>query len=708
MQQLTQNLKDGKMELLEVPLPSLEKGKLLVKNYYSAVSAGTEGKSVRDARLGYIGKAKARPKEFKQVLNTAKKIGIFETYSLVMNKLTTPSHLGYSCAGKVLEVGEGVVNFKVGDYVACGGQGAVHSEIVSVYENLCVKVEDGMDLSAASFTTIGAIAIQGIRQSELKLGENCVIIGLGLLGQITAQVLKAAGVKTIGIDLDPNKVSLAKANGIDYAFQRTFEGLEEEVMFLTDGNGADAVIITAASNSNDPVNLAGAVSRHRAKVVCVGRVSTDFNRDTYYLKELDLRMSCSYGPGRYDVQYEEKGNDYPIGHVRWTENRNMKAFIQLLGNKKIDLSQIITHTFPFNDATRAYDLVAKNNEPFLGIVLSYDTKEKDEPKSIILKKITNHDSSQVNVGFIGAGSFAQQLLLPNLVGKAKLLNVATKNGKNAKHVASKFGFSQATSDGMEIINDSKINTIFIATRHNTHARFVLEALKKNKNVFIEKPLCLYENELEEIANEYSKRKVHLMVGFNRRFAPQIQKIVQIMGTESIKTVNYRINLGQIAPEHWTQDKEIGGGRIIGEVCHFIDISMFLCNSKPEMLSAFSIEDPLNLDNTLSIIIRFKNGSVANINYYANGNSKLSKEYLEVHGNGVSATLDDFHLLKIYQNNILKMKSKMNKGHKEEIAQFISAIEKGHPTPISFKDIYWTTRMTFDVINSIRERKTITY
>ncbi|MBL6729989.1 MAG: bi-domain-containing oxidoreductase [Bacteroidia bacterium] len=708
MKQLTQNLKDGEMELLDIPTPMVQKNTLLVKNFYSAISAGTEGRSVRDARLGYIGKAKARPKEFKQVLNTVMKMGIRQTYSLVMNKLNAPSPLGYSSVGEVLEVGEGVENFKVGDIVACGGQGAVHAEVVSVLENLCVKIPDSVDLRYAAFTTIASIVIQGVRQSEVRLGEYCVIIGLGLLGQIAVQILNAAGVRTIGVDIDPSKVELAKKNGIDLAIHRDHEGIEEQIVNYCGGFGADAVIITAATSSNDPVNLAGAVSRKKGKVISVGRVSTDFNRDIYYNKELDLRMSCSYGPGRYDTEYEEKGHDYPVGYVRWTENRNMQAYVDLLAQNKIDLSTIITHDFGFKNAKKAYDIITNDSEPYLGMILKYDHENVKTKKVINFGEASVKKNENLSVGFIGAGSFAQKFLIPNVQRKSNLVSVATKSGNNATNVARKYDFKNATCDGSEVINNEDINTIFIATRHDSHAKYVKEAIKANKNVFVEKPLCLTEEELEEISEEYSRRQTHLMVGFNRRFAPQIKEITKVLGFDSVKTINYRVNLGPIDSDHWTQDKEIGGGRVIGEVCHFIDLCMFLANSKPDTLSAFAVEDPLKLNNTLSLIIRFKNGSIANINYYANGNEALDKEYLEVHSNGISCVLNDYQKLVIYGKKKRKMKSNMDKGHAEEISRFLECIKKGEETPISFEDIYWTTKMTFDVLTSIKTKQTIIY
>lgn len=705
MKQLIQNLKNGKMELSEVPFPSLEKGKILVKNHYSVISSGTEGRSVKDARLGYIGKAKARPKEFKQVIETSKKIGLWQTYRLVMNKLNAPSPLGYSCAGEVIEVGENVTKFKVGDKVACGGQGAFHSEVVSVLENLCVKIPEGVDMRHATFTTIASVAIQGVRQANIKLGENCAVIGLGLLGQFTIQILKAAGVRTIGIDLDPKKVELVAKNGADFALERNTDDIEEKVLNYTKGYGADAVIITAATSSTDPVNLGGTLCRKKGIVVCVGRVSTNLDRDLYYIKELDFKMSCSYGPGRYDPQYEEKGIDYPIGYVRWTENRNMESYLDLVASGKINVDSLITCIFKFNNVMSAYDMIMDKLKFYIGILLEYDI-EKEHSKNVKIHDF-NH-SDDLNIGFIGAGSFAKKFLLPEVKKWGNMEAIATASGYTSRNIADKYNFRSIYNNGMELLNDQNINTVFIATRHDTHYKFVLEALKKGKNVFVEKPLCMNEHELEEIKEEYNKQNVHLMVGFNRRFSPFIRHILDYMGNDTKKTIMYRINLGKIDPSHWTQDRNIGGGRIIGEVCHFLDLSMYLVNSRPYLISSFSMENPFNLEDTLVIIIKFKNGSLASICYFANGNTRMSKEYLEVYCNGSTAILDDFRKLTIFGKKKRKIKFTQNKGHTEEIKTFLSAVKNGKKTPISFSDIYWTTRMTFDIRKSIYGNKIIKY
>ncbi len=699
MEQLTQNLKDGAMQLLEVPYPALSSGYVLVRNHFSLISAGTEGKTVKDARLGYIGKARARKEEVKKVLQTARTLGVMNTYRLVMNKLDAPNAMGYSCAGEVIAIADDVKDFKVGDLVACGGATANHAEVVAVPVNLCVKVNANVAMQEAAFTTVGAIAMQGIRQADLRLGENCVVIGLGLVGQLTIQLLKASGVKTIGIDIDPRQVALAKICGADLALERDREDLEQAVQHFTNGFGTDAVIITAATSSTDPVDLAGALCRKKGKVIIVGAVPTGFARKNYYNKELDLRMSSSYGPGRYDLEYEEKGLDYPQAYVRWTENRNMQAFVDLLADRKISIEYLLTHTFHFNEAPKAYQLILDKSESFSGIVLQYDLNKKLSSK-VELRKTNPVASDTVSVGMIGAGSFAQNFLLPALKDKIHFTGVATARANNARNMADKYSFAYATGEASEILADKNINTVFIATRHHSHAEYVLGALQNNKNVFVEKPLCMNEDELESIREVYVKNNARLMVGFNRRFAPFIQKIKNTFNTNQPLAINYRINAGVIPAEHWVHDATIGGGRILGEVCHFIDLCMFISGSKIISVSANAMDDTQHLNDTLIINLRFENGSIASISYFSNGNKNLEKETLEVFSNGVVAIVNDFQTLQIFGKNKSEQKATIDKGHTQEVAAFVDAIKNGKPSPIPFDELYLTTLVTFKVIESI--------
>jgi len=705
MLQLTQNLKDGKMKILKVPFPALNKGYILIRNHYSVISSGTEGKTVKDARKGYIAKAKSRPKEVKQVLEMAKSQGLRQTYNTVMNKLDSPSALGYSCSGEVLAVGTEITDFRVGDYVACGGANAVHAEVVAVPKNLCVKVPKEVNLQHAAFTTVASIALQGVRQADLNLGENCVIIGLGLIGQLTAQLLNAGGVRTIGIDLDLRQVELVKKSNIDLALNRNIENIEEIIAEFTNSYGADAVIITAATSSLDPINLAGELCRKKGNVVVVGSVPTGFGREKYYKKELELRMSSSYGPGRYDTNYEEKGIDYPIGYVRWTENRNMQAFIDLLKRNKIKLDALITHTFSFEDAPKAYDMILNKTEPFAGILLKYDVS-KELKNDVILEKSKNKVSNKPNVGFIGAGSFAQNLLLPNLKEIVNFESVATSRSNSSRNIADKYNFSSSLSSGEEVINNPNIDTVFIATRHNLHADYVIKSLESNKNVFTEKPLCMNEKELEKIRSIYYSKNVHLMIGFNRRFAPLLKKLRTKINYQLPLAINYRINAGTILKDHWVQDSQVGGGRIIGEVCHFIDLCYYLSNSKIFSVSSDIMETKANLWDTLSINLKFENGSVASISYFSNGNKQLEKEHLEVFNGGTVYILNDFKELVIYgkKKETFKIK-KQDKGHKKELEQFINSLSTNKPL-IPFEELYHSTFVTFNVIESIKNRKTI--
>lgn len=741
MKQLTQNLKDGKMELSEVPLPAMDNNKIFVRNHYSVISAGTEGKTVKDARLGYIGKAMARQIEVKQVMESIKSQGITQTYQMVMNKLDSPTPLGYSCAGEVISVGGNIRDIKIGDFVACGGVQAAHSEIISVSRNMCVKLSDNTDIKYAALTTVASIAIQGIRQADLRLGENCVVIGLGLIGQLTLQMLNASGVMPIGIDVDDKQVELANKIGIGRSFNRKRNDLEKSVYELTKGYGTDAVIITAGTSSNDPIELAGRLCRRKGKVIIVGAVPTGFTREHYYKKELELKMSSSYGPGRYDADYEEKGIDYPIGYVRWTENRNMQAYIEMLDSGKLKIQDLITHVYDFENATAAYDMILKKEEQFVGVVLKYNLKsemqagkrEKNEinKQSGISQQTTYNKPHTTNyqppttyggftdipihrdhpltpkIGFIGAGSFAQNFLLPNLKGKAEFISVATSRSHTAKNISDKYGFHTATGNADEVIKNENINTVFIATRHNLHAEYVIKALEAGKNIFVEKPLAMDQEELEIINSKLKIINSRLMVGYNRRFAPLIVKLKSELSSVLPKAISYRINAGTIPKEHWVQDKAIGGGRIIGEVCHFIDLCMFIAGSPIISVSAEEMETADNLMDTLTVSLKFANGSIANISYFSNGDKSLAKEYLEVFCGGQVMIVEDFKELKILgsKSHTIKMK-KQDKGHAAEIEAFIKSIKDGLPSPITFNELYMSSIATFKVIAAIKTRSVI--
>ena len=705
MQQLTQKLGSGDMIIQDVPYPQLGKGMVIVKNHYSIISAGTEGSTVVAARKSLIGKAKERPQQVKQVIDTLKKQGPVQTYRAVMKKLDAYSPLGYSCAGEVVEVGEGVTEFEVGDKVACAGAGyANHAEIVSVPVNLCVKLENDANLKDAAYNTLGAIAMQGVRQADLRIGESCVVIGLGLLGQLAALILKASGVTVIGIDVSEAAVNQAvDHNVVDLGLTRNAAGVEEQILNATKGHGADAVIIAAATSSLDPINFAGAIARKKGKVVVLGAVPTGFDRDPFwYRKELELKMACSYGPGRYDLNYEEKGIDYPLPYVRWTEKRNMEAFQLLIATKRINIDYLTTHEFQFDNAKAAFDLVVSKEEPFTGIALKYDTS-----KAAVKTKIATSQSNtlgKINISFIGAGSYAQGNLLPNIPESSEVarVGVLTNTGTTSKRVAEKFRFQFCATEEADVLDD-KTNTVFVATRHDSHGPYVLKSLQANKHVFVEKPLCLLESELDAIIEAQSEANKAVMVGFNRRFSPLTTKLKKAVGNNSM-TMIYRINAGAIPKDTWIQDAEIGGGRVLGEVCHFIDYLTYLNGSLPIKVSASALPDANQLNDTLNILIQFENGSSGVIGYYANGSKAMTKEYVEVFSAGMSATLSDFKELKIYGKGKPK-KTKLlnqNKGQKEMVEAFVDGLLEDGQAPISFKEIVAVTKASFSVLESIKQ------
>jgi predicted dehydrogenase/threonine dehydrogenase-like Zn-dependent dehydrogenase len=703
MQQLTQKLNNGEMLVQEVPPPQLGKGMVLVKNHYSLISAGTESSTVKAARKGLIGKAKERPQQVKQVIDALIQQGPLQTYRAVSKKLEAYSALGYSSAGEIIEVGENVTEFSKGDLVACAGVGyAVHAEIISVPSNLVVKLSQGTDMKNAAYNTLGAIALQGIRIADLRLGETCAVIGLGLLGQLTCLMLKASGVRVVGIDVSHSAVESAKLHCADVALERNSAGIEDQIHQFTNGIGVDAVIIAAATDSLDPINFSGSIARKKGKVVILGAVPTGFERDPYwYRKELELKMSCSYGPGRYDFNYEEKGLDYPVAYVRWTEKRNMEAFQQLISSGTININYLTTHIIDFSKSPEAYDMILNKSEPYLGIILKYDV----EKEQILFQKISTNKSApnaKVNLAFIGAGSYAQGNLLPNIPKNNQVTRkgILTNTGATSKRVAERFGFEYCTSDEKDILQNDEINTIFIATRHDSHAEYVLKSLKNNKNVFVEKPICLTPVELTQISIEYTGKQ-HLLVGFNRRFSQLSMQLKKQIGNGSM-SMNYRINAGKIPNDSWIQDMEVGGGRIIGEVCHFIDYLTWLNGSLPVGVFANALPDAENNNDTLNIQLTFANGSIGVVSYYANGPKSLPKEYIEVFNAGSAGILNNFKELHVFGKKKYKRKLfNQDKGQEKMVNDFINSILNGTPSPISFEEISAVMRACFAVLESLK-------
>jgi predicted dehydrogenase len=709
MRQLVQKLKDGKLEVIECPEPLCGKGMLLVSNRFSVISTGTEISTVKTARKGVIGKIKERPQQFQQVLESLKTQGVTQTYRAVMKKLDAYSPLGYSCAGEVIGIGDEVKGFEMGDSVACGGLTAAHAEVVAVPVNLCVKLSPEADFQQAAYNTLGAIAINGIRQADVNIGETVAVIGLGILGQLTCLILKAGGIKVVGIDINHRLVEIAKQHCADIGISRDAAGLEQMIETFSGGIGCDAVVITAATSSTDPVNLAGAIARKKGKVVIVGDVPAGFDRNPhYYPKELQLRMACSYGPGRYDPEYEEKGRDYPAGYVRWTENRNMQAFQSLIHSGKVDVSYLSSHVFPIDKAPKAYEMVLAKEEPYLGLLVQYEAKRKDRVARINFKN--EKLNAGIGIGFIGAGSYAQSHLLPNIPADKQiaLRGVMAASGTSAKSSGERYGFEFCTTDDREILDNGSINTVFIATRHDSHFSYVASALKKGKHVFVEKPLCLTAEELEKISSLLKEKEQGniLMVGYNRRFSPALKEIKRLVDPGPV-SINYRINAGNIPRDSWIQDTEIGGGRIIGEVCHFVDSCTFLAGSLPVSLFSACIPEPGNKCDTVQTCIKYQNGSTAVISYLSNGDRALPKELLEVFSNGVSAVVNDFRSLTIYRNRkkSRKMYISQNKGQKDEITAFLKGVKDGIE-PIPVEELLSASRATFKMMESLKSGKSV--
>ena len=712
MKQVLQDARSGEIAVAEVPAPRLLPGCILVRIAASLVSAGTERASSEFASKSLLQKAKARPDLVREVLNKVRRDGLLPAISAVRSRLDQPSALGYSSAGTVIGVGEGVIDVNVGDRVACAGAGyAVHAEFACVPRLLAGRIPSGSQVSfeEAAFTTVGAVAIHGVRTAEVKLGDVVAVIGLGLLGQLTVQILKAAGCRVLGLDLVPDRAELASRLGAD-ATSASESEFRDLCLHHSGGHGVDAVLIAAETASSGPVNLAGDVARDRGLVVAVGTVGMGIERKQFYGKELDFRVSRSYGPGRYDAAYEQKGRDYPIGYVRWTETRNMEAFLQLLADRKLDVHALITHRFPIAHASDAYELITgKTGEPSLGVLITYP-EHAEEHQHIELAgpvRATVAGSRSVAIGLLGAGSFANNTLLPAMkkVQGVEFAGVCAANGSHARHTAEKFGFHYCATDEGKILADPAVSTVVIATRHHLHAPQVLAALAAGKHVFCEKPLCLTENELAEIIRSYTSLSGPLLaVGFNRRFAPMARQMKAFLNqVREPLFMHYRVNAGYLAPDHWTNDPEQGGGRILGEACHFVDFLIYLAGSQPVEVHTRSLADSGQYSgDNLVLSLQFANGSLGTITYLANGDRAYSKERIEVFGGGAVAVLDDFRRLELVRHGrakVTRSRLRQDKGHYGEWEAFASAVRSAGPEPIPFSEIVATTLATLRAAES---------
>ena len=707
MKQLLQNIKDGKTIVEDIPIPTPREGQALVKVSASLVSAGTERMVVEFAEKSYLGKARSRPDLVKQTLDKAKREGIQPTVQAVFNRLDQPMALGYSSAGTIVALGRNMQGFKVGQRVACAGGGyAVHAEYNVVPRNLLTPLPKNVDFESASFTTLGAIALHGFRLAETQLGENVAVIGLGLLGLLTIQLASAAGCNVLGIDLDPKRVLLASSLNVEAV---TRPQAESAASAFTQNRGFDSIIICADTSSNDPVELAGVIARDRAKVVATGAVGLNFPRKIYYEKEIAFINSRSYGPGRYDSNYEENGQDYPIGYIRWTEGRNFQAVVDLLSSRKLKVESLISHRFDIEEGVKAYEVITgKKKEPFLAVLLTYPERKTKEERNVVFPSIVHRPqgSSIVKLGVLGAGLFANSTLLPILKNNKdfELIGIASSGGLHAQHSGKKFGFQYATSSEDEIINDPKINTVAILTRHDTHADLIVKALKSGKHVFVEKPLAITPEQLKKIEKQLPITNYQLLVGFNRRFSPLAQSLKShISNLQEPKHLHYRVNAGFIPANHWTQDEAIGGGRIIGEACHFIDVLTYLVGALPVKVSAHALPNNGKYrEDNVSMTFTFADGSIGVVDYLANGDKSMPKERLEVFCGGKIAVLDDYVKLEIVENGRRKVEGgAQDKGWRAEMAAFAESLKAGKEPPIPYEQIIAVTKSTFAAVESIR-------
>jgi predicted dehydrogenase/threonine dehydrogenase-like Zn-dependent dehydrogenase len=709
MKSVVQNLKSGKLQVAEVPSPALQPGGVLVCVRRSLISMGTEKAVIDLASKGPLGKARARPDLARKVINKAKQEGLWNTYQVVRNLISSPIPLGYSSAGEVIAVGAEAIEFRAGDRVACAGLNyASHAEVNYVPRNLAVKIPEGLSYDAACFVTLGAIAMQGVRLAEIELGEKVVVMGLGLVGQLAAQLARCAGATVLATDLDVSKVEMAVKLGA-HCSEPDPKRLRDAVAQFTGGQGADAVLICAATKSDEPAQLAAEIARLKGRVIVVGDVGMRLERRPYFDKELKLIVSRSYGPGRYDPAYEERGIDYPLPYVRWTEGRNMLSFLELSARGAINVEPLITHRFPIEEAEAAYQLVTgERRERAVAILLEYESDEPQQAR-VDLPATPRVIKRPIQLGVIGAGQFAKGVLLPAFAKQrsARLRAICTSSGLTSKDVAERYGASYCTSDPAEIINDREIDAVLIATRHDQHASLAMDALQAGKAVFVEKPLAITPELLAELS-EVARAVVapRLMAGFNRRFSPLIARLKDFFAaSHEPKFISCRVNAGAVPPESWVLDPVEGGGRIIGEVCHFVDLICHLTGAMPRRVFAESLAGPghpaLERDS-VTITLRMSDDSVGVIHYLANGDASLPKEYIEMFGGQRTAVLDNFRSLALHQGNRRRRHRLVNqaKGHAEEVAAFMQSLESGGPMPIDFETLMAVTETTFMIHRSL--------
>ena len=697
MKQILQSFKTGKTELAELPSPTVKPGQLLIKTTRSLVSLGTERMLVEFGKASLIEKARQQPDKVKMVLDKIKTDGLMPTLETVFNKLEAPLPLGYCNVGKVIEVGDGVTNFKVGDRVASNGQ---HAEFVSVPQNLVAHIPDNISDEEAVFTVIGSIGLQGIRLINPTMGETIVVIGLGLIGLLAAEMLIANGCKVIGYDLDDNKVKIAKSKGI-IAFN-PLKG-NDPVKFVyneTNNIGADAVLITASAKSNDIISQAAHMSRRRGRIVLVGVIGLDISRADFYEKELSFQVSCSYGPGRYDDDYEFKGNDYPLPYVRWTEKRNFETILQLISTGKLNVKELISEVIPLEEYHEIYGDIG--NSKSIASIIRYNENNIPNHSIIVNKKV--NISTKGGIGIIGAGNFTKMTMLPALNGKnANIKHIVSSGGVNGTALAKKHNIALSTTDYDLVLDDSAVDLVMITTRHNLHANMVIKALNKGKHVFVEKPLALNIEELKAIEESYKNNNGTLMIGFNRRFSPHSQKIKSLLGNAPMNIIA-TMNAGAIPADVWVHDMAVGGGRVIGEACHYLDLMIFLSGSKIKSVCMNAMgENPSENTDNASILVKMQNGSTGVVNYFSNGAKSYVKERLEIFSQEKILIMDNFIKTTGYGvKGFSKLKTKLDKGHKEQFDQIVQKIKQGSVELIPYEELINVTKASFAAIQSLKQ------
>jgi predicted dehydrogenase/threonine dehydrogenase-like Zn-dependent dehydrogenase len=715
MKQIAQNYKSGELALLEVPVPAARPGGVLVRTQFSLISTGTEMMKISESKLSLVGKARARPDQVKKVMQSVSQQGLRATYRKVSDRLDSYTPLGYSLCGEVVEVGAGVEDLTVGQPVACAGNSyALHAEYNWVPRNLCVPLPEGVAPEHAAFTTVGAIAMQGYRQSEARLGETACVIGLGLVGQLLVQILRAAGVNVVGLDPSAERCRLAKQSGAaacrppDPASRGP---VLEALAALTDGAGAGHVFLTAGGDTNQPVELAAELARDRARVVDIGKSRLDLPWTEYYAKELDVRFSRSYGPGRYDPTYEEGGVDYPIGYVRWTERRNMACFLDLLAEGRLDLDPLVSAVLPFDDAVGAYERIQKGEQGGVGMLFRYSANGSPQ-RRLASAGPADRPARQpaarpvVRLGVIGAGNYATSMLLPHLRDRddVRLVEVATATGLSATNAQRKFSFERCSTDHRGLLADGGVDAVLIATRHHAHAAMVCEALQAGKAVFVEKPLAVDDDQLQAIlAAVADSGNDRLMVGFNRRFAPLLTDLKRAFGARSGPVqVRYDVNAGRLEAGSWYAQPE-EGSRLVGEGCHFVDTSSWWLDQDPVSVFAAATGDP----DDSAITLLYPDGSVATVAYQTNGDPRAPKELFQVTGDGQVARLHNFQRTELWRGGrrqVRRSRTGIDKGQKQELDAFVRAVAEARPMPVSLESLVATTRATFAARRSLASRR----